>query len=181
MKQSESNIPQTEKEPVVSSGASRLKRAVLAAVGVLFVGVAAIGVFLPGIPTVGPLLLASLFLTKSSPRLERRLVRSPFFAKYLPYLDGTSEMSTRARLISILLMWTSISLSCLLLWYMGKSPAWVPWLIVVAGLIGTIFILRFGKSPGGQESQGGPKSHHAQRPVVSSPDPVAADPREQND
>ncbi|MCH2182710.1 MAG: YbaN family protein [Mariniblastus sp.] len=131
-------------------GSSRLKRAVLACIGILFVGVAGIGVFLPGIPTVGPLILASLFLTKSSPRLERRLVRNPFFAKYLPYLDGTSEMSTRARLISILLMWTSIGVSCLLLRYVGNSPVWITWIIVLAGLVGTLFILRFGKSGGGR-------------------------------
>ena len=46
--------------------ASGWKRALLAALGIVFVGIAGIGVLLPGIPTVGPLLVASLFLLKSS-------------------------------------------------------------------------------------------------------------------
>ena len=111
-----------------------------------FVAIAAIGVLLPGIPTVGPLLLASLFLLKSSPSLERRLIRNRFFAKYLPYLDGSSEMSFKARLTSIGLMWASICLSCLMLKYVGNSPGWMVGLVILAGMVGTVFILRFGKS-----------------------------------
>ena len=149
-----SHSSRTEAEPGPSPDSSRLKRAMLGGIGILFVGVAGLGVFLPGIPTVGPLILASLFLTKSSPRLERRLVRNPFFAKYLPYLDGTSEMSTRARFISLLLMWFSIGVSCLLLRYLGHSPAWITWVIVAAGLVGTLFILRFGKRRQDQSEPG---------------------------
>ena len=126
--------------------ASGWKRALLAALGIVFVGIAAIGVLLPGIPTVGPLLVASLFLLKSSPRLERRLIRNRFFARYLPYLDGSSQMSFRARMTSIGLMWASICLSCLMLRYVGNSPGWVVGLVILAGMVGTIFILRFGKS-----------------------------------
>ena len=102
--------------------ASKWKRALMGSLGVVFVAIAAIGVLLPGIPTVGPLLLASLFLLKSSPSLERRLIRNRFFAKYLPYLDGSSEMSFKARLTSIGLMWASICLSCLML--MKKRRPW---------------------------------------------------------
>ena len=43
MKRSESHTPRPEKELIVSTGANRLKRAVLTALGVLFVGLAAIG------------------------------------------------------------------------------------------------------------------------------------------
>ena len=80
------------------------RRAFFAVLGVVFVAIAAVGVFLPLIPTVGPLILASVFLTKASPALERRLVRNRLFARYLHYLDGTKELSTRARLTSIALM-----------------------------------------------------------------------------
>jgi hypothetical protein len=55
-------------------------------------------------------------------------------------------MSLRARVIAILLMWTSIGLSCLLLGYFENGFGWIAWSVVIAGLIGTVFIMRFGKS-----------------------------------
>ncbi len=121
-----------------------LKRVLLALLGVFFVAVAAIGVFMPGIPTVGPLLLASVLLTKSNPALEARLVRNKFFAKYLHYLDGTRELSPRAKATSILMMWISIGISYGLL-SLANSRPWMLALLVIAGLIGTVFIIRFGK------------------------------------
>lgn len=125
---------------------SPVRRAIFVSLGVLFVGIAAVGVFLPGIPTVGPLILASIFLTKSSPALERKLIRrNKFFAKYLPYLDGTTEMPPKAKLTSILLMWLSITFSCTLLYLTSEAPAWLLATIVVAGVIGTVFIQNYGK------------------------------------
>ena len=78
-----------------------VKRYLLAGLGIFFVGLGALGVFLPGIPTVGPLLLASFFFTKSFPALEQRLIRNQFFARFLPYLDGSHEMPLRAKIITI--------------------------------------------------------------------------------
>ncbi len=147
---------QQSTEQQVNSQSNYFKRGLFAVLGVLFVGVAGVGVVLPGIPTVGPLLLASLFLTKSSPRLEQRLIRNRFFARYLPYLDGTSAMSLRARVIAILLMWSSIGLSCLLLGYFENGFGWLAWSVIVSGLIGTVFIMRFGKSALVDEDSGDP-------------------------
>lgn len=115
------------------------------ALGILFVGIAAIGVFLPGIPTVGPLILASVFLTKSSPRLERKLIRNRFFAAYLHYLDGTREMPLRMKLTSIGLMWISILISCFALGALTGGSIWLPAVVVAAGLVGTVFIFRHGR------------------------------------
>ncbi len=148
--------PKQSIEKRSNSQSNYFKRGLFAVLGVLFVGIAGIGVVLPGIPTVGPLLLASLFLTKSSPRLEQRLIRNRFFARYLPYLDGTSAMSWRARVIAILLMWSSIGLSCLLLGYFENGFGWLAWSVIVAGLIGTIFIMRFGKTALVDEDSGEP-------------------------
>ena len=134
----------TEKSP--------LKRAIYASLGVLFVGIAAAGVFLPGIPTAGPLILASLFLTKSSPTLERKLIRNRFFSKYLQYLDGQAEMPPHAKRTAIGLMWLSITISCTLLYLSGKGPWWMLSIIVLAGVVGTIFIWRYGKGKGEPKS-----------------------------
>ena len=122
-----------------------LKRFVLALLGVIFVVIAAVGVFLPGIPTVGPLLLGSVLLTKSNPALEAKLVRNKFFARYLPYLDGTDELSWQAKLTSIGLMWISIAISYIAL-SLANSNNWLLVALIAAGLVGTVFIIRFGKN-----------------------------------
>ena len=122
---------------------SVIKRRLYAAIGVFLVIVAALGAMLPGIPTVGPLLLASFFLMKSSPELEARLIRNRFFGKYLGYLDGSAEWTNQMRLTSIGMMWISITISGLITYFAGPRQIWVPILLVSAGLIGTVFIWRF--------------------------------------
>ena len=122
---------------------SKLKRYTHATIGLLFVIVAAVGAVLPGIPTVGPLMLASYFLLKSSPALEKRLVRNRFFAKYLAYIDGTTPMTNRMRISSILMMWISITISAAISMTTGKLKFWLIGTLVVAGLIGTVFIWRY--------------------------------------
>ena len=121
-----------------------LKRTAYIGFGLLFVVVGYFGMLLPGIPTVGPLLLASFFFARSSPYLEKKLIRNRFFAPVLPYLDGEKAMPFKARLASIGLMWLSILLSLFLLLRTGVGGVWIPGLIVLAGMVGTVFILRFG-------------------------------------
>ncbi|MFT5302264.1 MAG: uncharacterized membrane protein YbaN (DUF454 family) [Mariniblastus sp.] len=122
---------------------STVKRSAFAVVGVLLVGVAAVGAMLPGIPTVGPLMLASFFLMKSSPSLERRLIRNRFFGKYICYLDGSSTWSTRMRVTSIAMMWTSILISSLITFYFRPNQRWLLAVLGVAGIIGTCVIWWF--------------------------------------
>ncbi len=120
-----------------------IRRFFLGVLGLLLVLLAAIGVVLPGIPTTGPLILASICLTKSSPRLERMLVRSRFFAPFHRYLDGEAEMPWRAKVIAIGMMWTAIMLSSLYLWRFQGGPIWLVSLIVASGFVGTVVISRF--------------------------------------
>ena len=122
---------------------SKLKRYTHATIGLLFVIVAAVGAVLPGIPTVGPLMLASFFLLKSSPALEKRLVRNRFVAKYLAYIDGTTPMTNRMRISSILMMWLSISISAIVSMATGNIKYWLIGILITAGLIGTVFIWRY--------------------------------------
>jgi uncharacterized protein len=133
---------------------SKLKRYTHATIGLLFVVVAAVGAVLPGIPTVGPLMLASFFLLKSSPALEKRLVRNRFFAKYLAYIDGTTPMTNRMRISSILMMWLSISISAAVSMAAGNIKFWLIGILVTAGLIGTVFIWRYRR--GGSVDQSDP-------------------------
>ena len=118
------------------------RRWALMAVGLLLVFIAAVGVVLPGIPTTGPLILASICLTKSCPWLEQRLVRSRFFAPFHRYLDGEAEMPWRARVVAIAMMWTAISISAYYLMSVRGGPVWLVCLIVLSGLVGTVVITR---------------------------------------
>jgi len=122
---------------------SVFKRRLYASIGVAMVGVAAIGAMLPGIPTVGPLLLASFFLMKSSPALEERLIRNRFFGKYLGYLDGSTQWTNRMRVTSISMMWISITISGTITYYLRPNQSWLLIVLGVAGAIGTVFILLF--------------------------------------
>ncbi len=125
-----------------------MARPVLAGIGTLFVGIAAVGVVLPGIPTVGPLIIASVLLTKSSPALEKRLVRNWFFARYLPYLDGSRVMPIRTKVAAIAMMWSSIAASSVLIYISGDRQAVLLGLLALAGIVGTAFIIRYGRRPG---------------------------------
>lgn len=128
----------------------RMKRILLATLGVLNVAVAAVGAVVPGIPTLGPLLFGSLLLAKSNPALEKRLVRNRFFARYLPYIDGQKEMTPRAKWTAACMMWISIGISCLMLVSIPTIPRWAIGLLPVAGCVGSVFIWRFGKRKSGQ-------------------------------
>ena len=126
----------------------RPKRYLFAAIGIILVGLAGIGAVVPGIPTVGPLMLASFFLLKSSPALEKRLIRNRFFGKYIGYLDGSTEMPMQTRVSSILMMWTSITISGLIIYFFGSGQIWLLVLLAAAGTVGTVFIWRFRRSTG---------------------------------
>lgn len=128
-------------------GPGPVRRLVLAGIGIACVGLGWIGTFVPGLPTVGFLLIASYCFARSCPWLERRLIRNRFFARFLHYLDGDCEMPPKARAAAIAMMWTSIAVSLLVLFLGGKANRWIVALIVLAGVAGTIAILRFRRSP----------------------------------
>jgi uncharacterized membrane protein YbaN (DUF454 family) len=120
-----------------------LRRWLLAAVGVICVGLGAIGVFVPGLPTTVFLLAAGWFFTRSCPWLEERLIRNRFFAPFHRYLEPGVAMPRRARVVTIAVMWTAIAISALLMIRSRPTP---PDALLVAlataGAIGTLVVLR---------------------------------------
>lgn len=58
---------------------SRVLRTVYRMLGILFLGVAFVGVAIPLIPTVGPVLLAAFFFSRSSDRFDAWLVENRLF------------------------------------------------------------------------------------------------------
>jgi uncharacterized membrane protein YbaN (DUF454 family) len=126
------------------------RRWALASVGVMCVGMGALGVVLPGLPTTIFLIIACACFTKSCPPMERWVRQHPLFRPYAVYLDPDAVMPRRARVISITLMWLAILASAVLFW---RREIFLPWagpLLLAAGIVGTVSIVRFrrGRSQG---------------------------------
>ena len=118
--------------------ASPLLRALLLGIGVLATALGVLGIFLPLLPTVPLLLLAAACFARSSPRSYAWLLEHPRLGPlFSNYLDG-SGIPLRAKVWAILLLWTTISLSALLV---------VPILLVKLALFAiaagvTLYLLR---------------------------------------
>ena len=123
------------------------RRLLLAALGVICVGLAFAGVFLPGLPTTIFLIAASYLFTRSCPWLEERLFRSPAFRPFLPYVRGDREMPRRARAIALLAMWAAVSLSIASVTFADRFRPWFAGIVVAAAIVGSYFILTFRVRP----------------------------------
>lgn len=124
---------------------SRVHRWLLAAVGVVLVGVGTVGVFLPGLPTTVFLLGASWCFARSCPWLEERLIRIPLFRPFLVYLDNGATMPRRVVIRTLVVMWIAVGFSGAVVGT-GEDPR--PLLaatIVGAGLVGSFFVVRLGR------------------------------------
>ena len=91
------------------------RRMILAALGILCVGLALVGVVVPGLPTTIFLILASYLFARSCPVLEEKLLRVRVFRPYLRYLDGNRAMPRRARVGALVMMWCAVTASLVLL------------------------------------------------------------------
>lgn len=116
------------------------KRALFMGLGLLSIGIGALGVVLPGLPTTIFVLAASYFFTRSCPYLEERLVRNRLFRPYLAYAEGTCPMPRRAKVVTLVVMWGSVTISVLTLLIRDRAPWWAASLLVLAALVGTWFI-----------------------------------------
>jgi hypothetical protein len=130
-------IPRTETDPAPPAS-SPLWRALLLGVGVLATALGVLGIFLPLLPTVPLLLLATACFARSSPRCYAWLLNHPRLGPLVSdYLDGHG-IPLRAKIWAILLLWTTISLSALLV-----VPILLVKLTLFAVAIGvTLYLLR---------------------------------------
>lgn len=125
----------TSPTPTVSSP---LLRSLLFAVGVLATALGVLGILLPLLPTVPLLLLAAACFVRSSPRCYAWLLDHPLLGPLVgDYLDGNG-LPLRAKVWSILLLWTTISLSAWL--FAPVLLLKLALLFVAAGV--TIYLLR---------------------------------------
>jgi len=127
---------------------SRLHRWLLVTAGVALVGIGAVGVIVPGLPTVVFLLGASWCFARSCPWLEDRFIRIPLFKPFFIYLDNGARMPRRVVIWTLVVMWTAIGISSILVGT-GSNPRPVLAAVIgVAGLVGSFFVIRLGSVRG---------------------------------
>ena len=114
-----------------------LIKGLLIAIGWLSVVLGVLGIFLPLLPTTPFLLLAAACFVRSSPKFYQWLVQHPKLGRYvLAYLEG-SGIPKRAKIITIIMIWATMSLSIYLV-----PLIWVKFLLVGIGVCVSIYILR---------------------------------------
>jgi uncharacterized membrane protein YbaN (DUF454 family) len=94
--------------------------------------------------------MGSFFLTRSCPWLEAKLLSTRLLRPYAEFVRSREPMTMRARIIAMTCMWCSIVVSLAVLGAShklgGVRGQLVLWLVIGAGLVGTIVIARFRRS-----------------------------------
>lgn len=79
--------------------------------GWLWVGIAFAGVFLPLIPTVGPILLAGFFFSRSSRRFDDWLINNRYFGPTIRDWRAGAGFSMRAKVAAVAAITASFTIS----------------------------------------------------------------------
>jgi uncharacterized membrane protein YbaN (DUF454 family) len=83
--------------------------------GFLLVGIGILGIFLPVLPTTIFLILASACFMKSSQRANDWLKNHKWLGPYLRNYQDKTGLTVKSKIVSISLLWISITLSAFLL------------------------------------------------------------------
>ena len=86
-------------------------RIVVISCGCVFLSLGIVGIFLPILPTTPFLLLASACFLRSSNKLYRWLTNHRLFGNYLIAYHLFKAVTVRAKVVSIVLLWSSIIFS----------------------------------------------------------------------
>ena len=113
-------------------------RGLLAALGVLLVGLATIGIFVPLLPTTPFLLLAAACFIRSSDRLYHWLVSHRWFGRYIRNYREHRAITRSTKIVTLLLLWGTLGFAAI--WVVSGILVRVLLLVVGAGV--TIHMLR---------------------------------------
>lgn len=94
---------------------SRIVRYAYLISGVLLVVIGTIGIFLPLLPTTIFLILASACFVKGSPKANEWLKNHKLLGGYIDNYQNKSGFTRTAKIANIIALWTSITLSAVLL------------------------------------------------------------------
>jgi uncharacterized protein len=111
-----------------------LFKLILIVLGTLSLCLGAIGIFVPGLPTTPFILLSAGLYVRSSNRLYQSLINNKYFGDYISKYKENKGLTIRQKILSILMMWGMIVLSCTL--FLRQNDVIV--LVLIIGVIGTV-------------------------------------------
>jgi uncharacterized membrane protein YbaN (DUF454 family) len=111
-------------------------KVILIIAGTVSLGIGLVGIVVPGLPTTPFLLLTAGLYMRSSDRLYNHLINNRFVGSYISDFRENKGMALRAKLYTIFMMWTMITLSCVFL--VENTPTKL--LIISIGIIGTLIM-----------------------------------------
>jgi len=127
-----------EEQPLLAKEVPAWKRLLYLGGAGLFFVIGAVGAVLPVLPATPFLLLTSYFLVRSSPKLNRRLLRSRFLGPILTDWQVHGGVRPDVKAQSVVFVVLAVGLTIFLTGY-----AWLPTVIVVAlASVGIFVILR---------------------------------------
>ena len=115
----------------------RLTRVILVIAGSVFTGLGLLGIFLPLLPTTPFLLLAVACYARSSKRCHFWLLDNKWFGSFIKDYHEKKGITLRVKIISISLLWISISYSVLLV----IGNLFVSSIMVIIALGVTVFLI----------------------------------------
>jgi uncharacterized membrane protein YbaN (DUF454 family) len=92
-----------------------------------------VGIFVPILPTTPFLLLTAALYIKGSDRLYNKLINSRIFGSYIKGFREKNGMSKKQKIYSIIIMWTMIIISFLMLQHLLLRI-----FLVILGITGSI-------------------------------------------
>jgi uncharacterized membrane protein YbaN (DUF454 family) len=115
------------------------RRVLLAACGVLSVGLATVGIVLPLLPTTPFLLLAAACFLRSSDRLHRWLIHHRWLGPYIRNYRLYRALTLRSKVTTVVMLWATIMVTMMVL----DSSLLLRLLLLVVGSGVTIHVLRY--------------------------------------
>ena len=115
---------------------TRLKRAVLAGVGLLALFLGLLGAVLPGLPTTPFVLLAAACFAKASPRLHQWLVQHRWLGPMVRDWEAHHTLPLRIKWLASGMMAVMVGISA---WQLDARPG-VQAVVLISGLIGCLVV-----------------------------------------
>jgi len=106
-------------------------------IGSIFLGIGALGIVIPGLPSTPFFILSAAFYLRGSLRLHKWISNHRIFGKYIKVYQENKAMTLRSKIIAMTMMWTMILISS----FIFIENLIIRWIILSAGVIGTIVII----------------------------------------
>ena len=108
--------------------------------GLFLTGLGLVGVIIPGLPTTIFMILAAACFFRSSAKMYNWVINHPLFGESVLRFRTGEGMPIKAKYTSIIMMWFFILISVSI--FLQTYIVWIKAMIILLGVIGTIFILK---------------------------------------